>query len=234
MKKKLLNFSVWLLCCFCFTNVFSQSDSTKSKRTNETDIYKAPRKLLLHKMDPDNFNFGIGLDANFNLIGTQFGNRIGQPMPRFSVFFSKPLNKYYINSFISMWDYSIEPIGITMINSREKNTDNQYGAIYYEPSFLLQLVPDRNNSDFKVLFGARPSYLLYTYSAISENGQYTLSQSGIESNRNKVGEIDFSGLLGLSIKFSQIGTFELKYLHSFTQQFGVMMNDLLTLRRKPV
>jgi hypothetical protein len=60
--------------------------------------------------------------------------------------------------------------------------------------------------------------LLYSYSEILENGEYRLSQSGVANNKNRAGDIDFSGMLGLSVKFSKIGYFDLKYVHSFTNQ----------------
>ncbi len=176
------------------------------------------RKLLLHKMDPDNFNFGVEIGGNFNLIGSQFGNYVGKSQPRISLFFTKPVSKYYINSFISLWDFAVEPIALNLISCRENTIDNQYGGYYYDPSFALHLIPDRSSSDLRIILGVRPSYLLYSYSEILENGEYRLSQSGVASNKNKAGDIDISGMLGLSVKFSKIGYFDLKYTHSFTNQ----------------
>lgn len=209
---KILFFSV-LTCCFLMNKALAQSDIIEKK---DKTLEKAPQKLLLHKMDPNNFNFGVGIDANLNLIGADYGNRIGNFMSRFSVFLSKPLNKYYVNSFISLWDYSIEPLAINFIESRDKSTDNQYGGYYFDPSLAFHLVPDRSSNDFKFMFGIRPSYLMYSYSQTLENGAYKLIQGGLESNKNKAGDIDFAGMIGFSFKFSQIGNFEIKYVHSFT------------------
>jgi hypothetical protein len=190
---------------------------TKSKKIKLAKIEET-RKLLLHKMDPDNFNFGVEIGGNFNLIGSQFGNYVGKSQPRISLFFTKPVSKYYINSFISLWDFAVEPIALNLISCRENTIDNQYGGYYYDPSFALHLIPDRSSSDLRIILGVRPSYLLYSYSEILENGEYRLSQSGVASNKNKAGDIDISGMLGLSVKFSKIGYFDLKYTHSFTNQ----------------
>ena len=179
------------------------------------------KKLLLHKMDPDNFNFGVEIVGNFNLIGSQFGNYVGKSQPRISIFFTKPVSKYYINSFISLWDFAVEPIALNLISCRENTIDNQYGGYYYDPSFALHLIPDRSSSDLRIILGVRPSYLLYSYSEILENGEYRLSQSGVATNKNKAGDIDISGMLGLSLKFSKIGYFDIKYTHSFTNQNNI-------------
>ena len=179
------------------------------------------KKLLLHKMDPDNFNFGVEIGGNFNLIGSQFGNYVGKSQPRISIFFTKPVSKYYINSFISLWDFAVEPIALNLISCRENTIDNQYGGYYYDPSFALHLIPDRSSSDLRIILGVRPSYLLYSYSEILENGEYRLSQSGVATNKNKAGDIDISGMLGLSLKFSKIGYFDIKYTHSFTNQNNI-------------
>lgn len=195
---------------------FAQDTATARQKVSKETKLGEPKKLLLHKMDPNNFNFGVGIDANLNLIGSEYGNRVGNFMPRFSVFLSKPLNKYYVNSFISLWDYSIEPLAINFIESRDKSTDNQFGGYYFDPSFALHLVPDRSSTDFKFMFGLRPSYLMYSYSQTLENGAYRLIQGGLESNKNKAGDIDLAGMIGFSFKFSQVGNFEIKYVHSFT------------------
>lgn len=179
------------------------------------------KKLLLHKMDPDNFNFGVEIGGNFNLIGSQFGNYVGKSQPRISIFFTKPVSKYYINSFISLWDFAVEPVALNLISCRENTMDNQYGGYYYDPSFALHLIPDRSSSDLRIILGVRPSYLLYSYSEILENGEYRLSQSGVATNKNKAGDIDISGMLGLSLKFSKIGYFDIKYTHSFTNQNNI-------------
>ena len=179
------------------------------------------KKLLLHKMDPDNFNFGVEIGGNFNLIGSQFGNYVGKSQPRISIFFTKPVSKYYINSFISLWDFAVEPVALNLISCRENTIDNQYGGYYYDPSFALHLIPDRSSSDLRIILGVRPSYLLYSYSEILENGEYRLSQSGVATNKNKAGDIDISGMLGLSLKFSKIGNFDIKYTHSFTNQNNI-------------
>ena len=191
-----------------------------SKKKKPVKI-EEPKKLLLHKMDPDNFNFGVEIGGNFNLIGSQFGNYVGKSQPRISIFFTKPVSKYYINSFISLWDFAVEPIALNLISCRENTIDNQYGGYYYDPSFALHLIPDRSSSDLRIILGLRPSYLLYSYSEILENGEYRLSQSGVATNKNKAGDIDISGMLGLSLKFSKIGYFDIKYTHSFTNQNNI-------------
>ncbi len=166
---------------FLFINSFfvlslvAQQDSLLAKRNiKKQTIAVTPKKLLLHKMDPDNFNFGVGMDMNFNLLGNQFSNYSGKTMGRMSVFFTKPISKYYHNSFISLWDYAIEPVAINFIGSRETVKDNQYGGYYFDPSFALHLIPDRSSSDFRIMFGVRPSYLMYSYSEVLENGEYRL------------------------------------------------------------
>lgn len=193
----------------CSKEVFGQ---VKKGKENET----APKKLLLHKMDPNNLNFGLSLDINFNLLGAGYGNYAGRVMPRMGVFFTKPVNKYYVNSFISLWDFFVEPVALNIISSREKNLDNQYGGYYYDPTFALHLIPERGSSDLRIIFGVKPSVLLYSYTEVLQNGEYSLSPSQVEANRNRAGDIDFSGLLGISFKFSSIGYFDMKYIHSFT------------------
>lgn len=205
------------LIALCFGGIAYAQDSTQvKKKTLKVALVVESKKLLLHKMDPNNFNFGVGIDGNFNLIGADFGNRVGNFMPRMSIFFTKPLNKFYINKFISMWDYSVEPVAVNFIESRDKTTDNQFGGYYFDPSFSFHFVPDRSSADFRLLFGFRPSYLMYSYSQTLQNGTYSLVQGGLESNKNKAGDIDLAGMVGFSFKFSQIGNFEVKYVHSFT------------------
>jgi hypothetical protein len=207
---------------FMFLLFVNAQDSIQvKKKIKKLAITEEPRKLLLHKMDPDNFNFGVEIGGNFNLIGAQFGNYAGKSMPRISIFFTKPISKYYINGFMSLWDFAIEPVALNLVNSRENTIDNQYGGYYYDPSFALHLIPDRSSSDLRIMLGVRPSYLLYSYSEILENGEYRLSQSGVATNKNRAGDIDISGMLGLSVKFSKIGYFDLKYVHSFTNQNNV-------------
>jgi len=196
----------------------AQDTSQVKKKIKKAVKIEEPRKLLLHKMNPDNFNFGFEIDGNFNLIGSQLGNYVGKSQPRISIFFTKPIYKYYVNSFISLWDYAIEPLALNIVSCRENTIDNQYGGYYFDPSFALHLIPDRSSSDLRIILGVRPSYLLYSYSEILENGVYRLSQSGLSANKNKVGDIDVSGMLGISVKFSKIGYFDLKYVHSFTNK----------------
>jgi hypothetical protein len=200
-----------------FVKIANAQDTKQIKKKVEKIVtVQEPKKLLLHKMDPNNFNFGVGINANFNLIGSEYGNRVGNFMSRYSIFFSKPVNKYYINRFISIVDYEIEPLAINFIESRDKSTDNQFGGYYFDPSFALQLVPDRSSTDFKFMLGIRPSYLMYSYSQTLENGVYRLIQGGLETNKSKAGDIDFAAMVGFSFKFSQVGNFEIKYIHSFT------------------
>lgn len=219
MNKKFT--TVFLLLILNLALVYSsyaQADTTKIKQKKAPVIFDTNKKLLLHKMNPDNFNFGLGMDLNFNMIGTRFGNRVGNLLPRISLFFTKPLNKYYINSFVSLWDFAIEPVAISFMSSREKNNDLQYGAYYFDPSFALHLIPDRSSSDLRIILGVRPSYLMYSYSETLDNGQYRIIQGGLESNKNKAGSFDFAATIGLSLKFSEIGNFEVKYNHSFTDK----------------
>ena len=205
-----------LIVLSIYINANAQDSLKVKKKVVKMFPVEESKKLLLHKMDPNNFNFGVGIDGNFNLIGANFGNRVGNFMPRMSIFFTKPLNKFYINKFISMWDYSVEPVAVNFIESRDKTTDNQYGGYYFDPSFSFHFVPDRSSADFRLLFGFRPSYLMYSYSQTLQNGTYSLVQGGLESNKNKAGDIDLAGMFGFSFKFSQIGNFEVKYVHSFT------------------
>jgi hypothetical protein len=218
-----LNFTILFVLTFAFrTSVLGQDTSVvKSKVKKITPVSDNNRKLLLHKMDPDNFNFGVSIDGNLNLIGSQFGNRVGNFTPRIGLFFSKPVNKYFVNSFINMFDYAIEPVAINILSSRDKFSDNQYGGYYFDPSFALHFIPDRSSSDFRILLGVRPSYLMYSYSEVLENGAYQIAQSGLESNKNKGGDFDFGAMLGISFKFSQIGNFDLKYIYSFTDKSTV-------------
>ena len=207
-----------ILLMFMQNRAIAQSDTLKVKPKKAPIVDNSNKKLLLHKMDPDNFNFGLGMDLNFNLIGTNFGNRVGNLLPRMSLYLTRPVNKYYINSFVSLWDYAIEPVAISYMSSREKNNDFQYGAYYFDPSFAFHLIPDRSSTDFKIILGMRPSYLMYSYSETLDNGIYRIVQGGLESNRNKAGSFDFAATIGLSLKFSQIGNFEVKYNHSFTDK----------------
>jgi hypothetical protein len=168
----------------------AQDTTLVKKKVKKAPKIEAPKKLLLHKMDPDNFNFGVGIDGNFNLIGAQFGNYNGKSMPRISVFLTRPISKYYVNSFISLWDYAIEPVAINFIGMRENTIDNQYGGYYFDPSFALHLIPDRSSSDFRIMLGVRPSYLMYSYSEILENGDLKIQQElakTVESTFRKEG-----------------------------------------------
>lgn len=214
--KKISYFLLYTLTIFFgFNTAFAQVKKTREATPPPS------KKLLLHKMDPNNLNFGLGLDANFNLLGAQYGNYSGRTMPRISFFLTRPINKYYVNSFVSLWDYAIEPVALNIIGSRERNIDNQYGGYYYDPSFALHLIPDRSSSDFRIILGVRPSFLLYSYTEILENGEYRLAQGGVDANKNKAGDFDLSGMLGFSFKFSSIGNFEIKYVHSFTNQNNI-------------
>ena len=213
------HFFYFLVINLLFLHFANAQDTIPIKKKIKKVVkIEEPRKLLLHKMDPDNFNFGFEIDGNFNLIGSQFGNYVGKAQPRISVFFTKPIYKYYVNSFISLWDYAIEPLALNLVSCRENTIDNQYGGYYFDPSFALHLIPDRSSSDLRIILGVRPSYLMYSYSEILENGVYRLAQSGVSTNKNRAGDIDFSGMLGLSVKFSKIGYFDLKYVHSFTNK----------------
>lgn len=220
---KVLLFSCLIQFCFVFCSKALAQDTNivKNKVKKIVKVDEDNRKLLLHKMDPENFNFGVVIDGNLNLIGSQFGNRVGNFTPRMGLFFSKPVNKYFVNSFISMLDYSIEPVAVNILSSRDKSSDNQYVGYYFDPSLALHFIPDRGSADFRILLGVKPSYLMYNYSEVLENGVYQTVQSGLESNKNKAGNFDFAGMLGISFKFSKIGNFDIKYVHSFTDKSNV-------------
>ncbi|MCF8255652.1 MAG: hypothetical protein K9I36_01795 [Bacteroidia bacterium] len=161
-------------------------------------------------------NFGIVASANFTTVHMAYDNFVGRGLGSFGVFFQKPITPYHTNRYFNRLDYTIEP-AMSWLSFRDKSSDKRFQSNFIDLSLYLNYVPDRMSDDLRLFAGVRPSYLTYTSTSIINYGEYSIINNDSQ-NLNQRGDIDFSGVLGLSISMGEIASLEIKYVHSFTNK----------------
>ncbi len=167
-------------------------------------------------LDKDDMNFGLSLNLNYSLLGNQFGNYVGRGLGSFGPFISRPVTRFYLNRFLSMWDMSAEP-AITLLSTREMQSDIRYTNYYFDANFGFYFIPDRSSNDLQLFFAFRPSYLLFCSNEVFELGNYKIV-SELDKNKNRSGDIDLCTVLGVNVALSDVLNVEMKYVYSFTDK----------------
>jgi hypothetical protein len=159
-------------------------------------------------------NYGMVINGNFSTINSSFGKYVGSSYTSYGVFFQNPFTPYHSNSFLNRLDYTSE-IAMSTVGFRDKNSDKKFKSKYIDLSFYVNYVPDRMSDDLRLFIGVRPSYLTYTSTSLMEFGTYRELGSDTQ-NINIRGDIDLCAMAGLTINMGDVASFEMKYVHSFT------------------
>jgi hypothetical protein len=131
-----------------------------------------------------------------------------------AAYFQSPITPYHTNRYLNRLDYTAE-LGAAWLGFRDFNTDKRFQSNFIDLSVYLNYVPDRMSDDLRLFVGVRPSYLTFTQTSVLDFGVYKdVSQDS--QNLNTRGDIDFSGVVGLTINMGSVASLELKYVHSFT------------------
>jgi hypothetical protein len=159
-------------------------------------------------------SFGMILNGNFTTIHSQHENFVGRGLGSIAAYFQSPITPYHTNRYLNRLDYTAE-LGAAWLGFRDFNTDKRFQSNFIDLSVYLNYVPDRMSDDLRLFVGVRPSYLTFTQTSVLDFGVYKdVSQDS--QNLNTRGDIDFSGVVGLTINMGSVASLELKYVHSFT------------------
>jgi hypothetical protein len=159
-------------------------------------------------------NFGMVLSGNFSTVHANHENYVGRGMGSISAFFQNPLSPYHSNRYLNRLDYTVEA-GLSWLGFRDVNSDKRFQANYIDLSLYLNYVPDQMSDDLRLFLGFRPSYLNFTQSSILNFGTYSDILSDTQ-NTNQIGQIDYCGVIGVSVNMGDVANLELRYVHSFT------------------
>lgn len=171
-----------------------------------------PLNLLAQRLyEP---NFGMVLSGNFSTIHANHEKYVGRGMGSISAFFQNPISPYHSNRYLNRLDYTVEA-GLSWLGFRDANSDKRFQANYIDLSLYLNYVPDQMSDDLRLFLGFRPSYLNFTQSSILNFGTYTDILSDTQ-NTNQIGQIDYCGVIGVSVNMGDVANLELRYVHSFT------------------
>lgn len=159
-------------------------------------------------------NYGMVINGNFSTINSLYIKYVGSSYTSYGVFFQNPFTPYHSNSFLNRLDYTSE-IAMSSVGFRDKNSDKKFKSKYIDLSLYVNYVPDRMSDDLRLFIGVRPSYLTYTSTSLMEFGTYRELASDTQ-NLNVQGDIDVCAMAGLTINMGDVASFEMKYVHSFT------------------
>lgn len=159
-------------------------------------------------------NYGMVLNGNFTTINSNFDNYAGRGLGSFGVFYQRPFSPYHSNRYLNRLDFIVEP-SLTWLGFRDTYSDKRFSGTYIDMNFYVNYVPDRMSDDLRLFCGIRPSVLTYSKTSFFEFGAYKELPSDTQ-NLNIKGDIDFSGIVGVSVNMGSIASLELKYVHSFT------------------
>lgn len=109
-------------------------------------------------------------------------------------------------------------LGYHLLGVRNKNIDYLYTDHLLEASFNWMFAPFPESSDFRLILGYRPSYLITTSSEKMENGDYVIDQDAL-SNHNRSGDWMHSINTGISLAMGSYTTLELKYVISLNENY---------------
>ncbi|MDZ4666475.1 MAG: hypothetical protein SGJ00_01200 [bacterium] len=161
-------------------------------------------------------NFGMILNANFSTIHIPNENYVGRGMGSLGAYFQSPITPYHTNRYLNRLDYIAE-LGLSWMGFRDFATDKRFQSNFVDLSLYLNYVPDKMSDDLRLFVGVRPSYLTFTQTSVIDFGVYKdVSQD--TQNLNVLGDIDYSGIIGVSVNMGSVASLELKYVHSFTNQ----------------
>lgn len=167
-------------------------------------------------IDKAELNFGASLNMNYSMLGARHDNYAGRGLGGFGMFISRPISRYHTSRFLNMWDMMLEP-AFNIVSTREQQTDVRYTGYYLDGNFNFYFIPDRSSNDLQLFMGLRPSYLMYNTSEVFEFGDYKIV-ADYPKNYSRKGDLDLSGVLGLSVALGEVVTVEIKYCHSFSDR----------------
>ncbi|MCA0428005.1 MAG: hypothetical protein LCH37_11265 [Bacteroidetes bacterium] len=163
-------------------------------------------------------HYGLYMSMNFPTVSGHIPNYVGRGLGGFGAFIQAPFSPYHSNSFINRFDFSAES-GLTYIGFRDKQSDFRYNNYYFDPSFYINFIPDRQSDAMRIMLGFRPSYLLFQNNEDFNMGNYQIVRNEWR-NAYQQGDLDFGLAAGISVSLGSIARAELKYTHSFTQQLS--------------
>ncbi len=161
-------------------------------------------------------NYGISFHLNYPTLGNNLTNYAGRGMYSFGMFYQKPISPYHSNRVFNRFDFMLEP-AISYLSFRDVQSDKRYNSTFLDFTGYLNFVPDRMSEDLRLMFGARPSVLLFSNSQNLDYGTYRTINND-PNNLNVKGRIDFCGVVGISLSLGKVASVELKYIKSFTDQ----------------
>lgn len=161
-------------------------------------------------------SFGMILNGNFTTIHTQHENFVGRGLGSIAAYFQSPITPYHTNRYLNRLDYTAE-IGASWLGFRDFNTDKRFQSNFVDLSLYLNYVADRMSDDLRFFVGVRPSYLTFTKTSVLDFGVFK-DLSSDSQNLNKTGDLDFSGIIGVTVNMGDVASLELKYVHSFTNK----------------
>ena len=175
-------------------------------------ILVSPLSLLSQRLyEP---NFGMVLSGNFSTSHFNSENYVGRGMGSIAAYFQNPITPYSINRYLNRLDYTVEA-GLSWLGFRDASSDKRFQANYIDLSMYLNYVPDKMSDDLRLFIGFRPSYLNFTQSSVLNFGVYRDLLADTQ-NVNEIGRLDYSGVIGVSVNMGEVASFELRYVHSFT------------------
>jgi len=161
-------------------------------------------------------NYGMVLNGNFTTIHSKFENYVGRGMGSFGIFYQRPFSPYHANRYLNRLDFIVEP-SMNWLGYRDNTSEKRYTSTYIDMAFYVNYVPDRMSDDLRLFCGIRPSVLTYSKTSIIEFGTYKELPSDTQ-NLNVNGDLDFCGVVGVSVNMGSVASLELKYVHSFTNK----------------
>jgi hypothetical protein len=137
-------------------------------------------------------------------------------MGSFGIFYQRPFSPYHANRYLNRLDFVVEP-AMTWLGYRNTDSDKRFSSNYIDLNYYVNYVPDRMSDDLRLFCGIRPSVLTYSKTSVIEFGTYKDLPSDTQ-NLNVIGDLDFSGVIGVSVNMGSVASLELKYVHSFTNK----------------
>jgi hypothetical protein len=161
-------------------------------------------------------SFGMILNGNFTTIHSQHENFVGRGLGSIAAYFQSPITPYHTNRYLNRLDYTAE-LGASWLGFRDFNTDKRFQSNFVDLSLFINYVADRMSDDLRFFVGVRPSYLTFTKTSVLDFGVFK-DLSSDSQNLNKTGDLDYSGIIGVTVNLGDVASLELKYVHSFTNK----------------
>lgn len=155
----------------------------------------------------DTQSYGLKLGLNYSLTGTTSSNYLGGVMPTFGLFYS-----YQFSDRFNL----VSELGYSGIRFRQSQSDTRYNYDYLDANIFVNYYPSFGSKDLSFIIGIKPHYLINYNTQFFQFGTYLTATD--PQNKNQKGDLNMSGILGLSIAMSPIVNLELLYMPSFNDK----------------